>query len=117
MPFDWKTPIGYIIALTLQYFGLAYLYSFTAFILSIEIGCYLLAMEFIIDIKNDLNFFNEIAKSKKNQSQLSSRLPDSIQFHIRLKQLSLSCFSILFIVTKTKSGSSIIYVYLSSNHR
>lgn len=90
MPFDWRTPIGYIIAITLIYISTAYTFIFAVFLVSLEIGSYLMAMEFLIDIKSEMNAFNKISKSTKNQSETVRKLNDSIQFHTHVRQLSSS---------------------------
>lgn len=95
MPFNLKTPIGYILAFTLQYIGIKYLYMIGAAIVSFEIGCYLVEMEFIADIKNEVNSFNEIAKSEKNKSKTLTQLSVLIQFHTHVKQLSIFILSSL----------------------
>lgn len=68
--------------------ALAFMYIFCAFIVSIEIGCYLVVMAFIEDIKNDVSSVNKKAKTKKNRSSISRDLRNLIQFHTRVKELS-----------------------------
>ena len=87
-PFDWKNPIGYLIAFAIQYISLGHLYILGAAVISLEIGCYLWMMELIEDIKNDINSINKTAKLRKNQTQMSKQLTDSIEFHSKVKQLS-----------------------------
>lgn len=89
MPFDFKTPIGYLIANAVLYSLLKCIYFYAAVGSSINIGAWLFVMKFIEDIQNDTKSINKIAKSKKNQSKLLNRLSDSIQFHSNTKELSI----------------------------
>lgn len=66
---------------------MAYMYIFGAFIVSIEIGCYLVVMVLIEDLKQQVGSINKLAKVKMNQPSILRSLNDSIQFHTRVKQL------------------------------
>lgn len=92
MPFDLKTPIGYLMAFALTYVMLKHVYVFASAALSFEIGCYLWVMEFIKDIKNHTNSLNATAKSRRKRWQTMERLRDSIEFHSHIKQLSIRFF-------------------------
>ena len=87
-PFDWKNPIGYLMALALMYLVLKCLYFFGAVGSSLEITSYLLMMEFMKDVQNDIKLMNEIAKSNKNLSEMLKQLRVSIEFHSNMKKLS-----------------------------
>lgn len=67
---------------------LVYYCAFVAAAISLEIGSYLLVMEFINDIKCDITLFNKTTKSRRNQSQMFKQLRDSIELHGHVKQLS-----------------------------
>ena len=88
MPFDFKTPIGYLIAFALQYITIKYLYMFGAAIVSFEISIYLLITALIEDVKRNISSINELVKSKEKRRQMSEKLRDLIQFHSNVKQLS-----------------------------
>lgn len=97
MPFDWKTPFGYLMALAIMYLVLMHLYMFDVAVISFEVGCYLWLMEFVKDIQNETNLFNETVKFRENRSQiLKKQLCDSIQFHSQVKQLSVFFFQFYF---------------------
>lgn len=85
MPFECNTPINYLFAFTLQYLALTYMYLFGAFIISLEIGWYLMVMAFIGDIKNDIRSI--ATKMEKHHSEISTILHNSIDFHSCVKQL------------------------------
>lgn len=87
-PFDWRNPIGYLIACIEQYTVMAYFSTFAAAVVSLKIGCYLLVMEFMRDIKNDISLISQTVKSRRNQSDMLMGLPGSIKFHSHVEQLS-----------------------------
>lgn len=65
VPFDCKTPIGYLIAVTSLYLVHTCIFLIAGVIVSLEIGALLLMMEFIQDIQNDIKSINKIVKLKK----------------------------------------------------
>lgn len=87
-PFDWKSPMGYLVVFVEQYIMVQNLYMVASVAVALEIGCYLLMMASIEDIKNEVGSINGIAKSVKNHPELSQRLHESIRFHVHVKQLS-----------------------------
>lgn len=89
VPFDYKTSTTYLIAFILQFIAMTSLYLFGGFIVSLEIGCYLVVMAFVDDIINDVRSINKVAQTKKIRSKISIFLHNSIRFHARVKQLRL----------------------------
>lgn len=100
-PFDWKTPIGYLTAITMQYVAVRFVCFFGAVLCAFEIGFYLWTMGLIEDIGNDISSFNDMAKSQKNEGQTAERLRNSIEFHLNVKELS---------IFKTKSNYNFIFI-------
>lgn len=72
-----------------EYISFESLFTFVSAVVSLEIGVYLVVMEFIGDMINDTRLMNETAKAKKNQTQISTTLSATINFHMDIKQLSL----------------------------
>lgn len=97
MPFDWKNPIAYIVASFIEYISLRYLYIVLSALMSLHLGAYLMATSFIQDAQNDIRSINKIAKSKKKQSQLSTKFHETIQAHTQIKQLSWNNFDLQLI--------------------
>lgn len=98
LPHDWKTPIGYLIAITEEYIALVHLYLFASAVLSLECGFYFWVLECIKNVKNDFSSLNKRAKSRSNHSETVKQLSVSIQSHARVKQLSIS--TLRFLVAK-----------------
>lgn len=88
LPFEWKSPIGYSIAILLQYWGLGQCGLVAAALISLEIGLFFLLMELIKDFEHDMKSTDEKAKSKEYQPELKQRLGSSIRFHSNVKELS-----------------------------
>lgn len=88
MPFDWKSPLGYLIVFTTIYFLLMHICFLIGVYLSLEIGFFLLAIEMSKDIEHDIDTINKTATLENNAAEVSKRMRDSIQFHLNAKQLS-----------------------------
>lgn len=106
-PIDWNTPFGYTIASIEEYISLKYLFIFGSAALSLEIGCYIVMIEFIKDVKNDIRSVNEVAKSLR-----STKLQDSIEFHTKIKGFALC---ICQVVGRFTSQCSNFHLNLFSN--
>lgn len=88
IPFDWKTPIGYLTAVVYQYVMTRFSFVFIAGAVSIGISEFLFAVTVTDDIKCILESFNKDAKSKNTRLKTLQHLSNYIQIHSTLKQLS-----------------------------
>lgn len=88
VPFDWKNPIGYLIAIIWEYITVVYAFMVVGILTTFGFGTFLLALTALDDVKVGLKKINDLAKFEKNRAQTSNLLGDSIQFHGRLMQLS-----------------------------
>lgn len=97
-PFDPKNPIGYLIAVVLEYITLAYEYFVIACTLSLGIGAYWIATSATKDIqKHILHSINETARENGNQlSELKNLLSEYNEAHAAIKQLSTAGCCFLF---------------------
>lgn len=88
-PFDSKRPVGYMIAVILEYITFLYLLNIAAFCGSLETGCFMFMISFTNDIQRNLQSMNENTKSKRKQrTQTPRQLIDFVEFHSATKQLS-----------------------------
>lgn len=87
-PFDWRNPIGYLIALSSQFIADTYFFIFVACVIAFGLGIFLFLLAAAKDIKTDLRLLNKCAKITKNQLRSLKRLSDFIEFHLRLNELS-----------------------------
>lgn len=89
-PFDWKNPLGYLVAVTLQYIIIfhVFLLIFSAF--SLGVGCFLLVISIMNQsMKSDLKLFNANAASDQNHLLTVKLVADFVEIHSFLKKLSV----------------------------
>lgn len=79
LPFDWKNPFGFIIAIVLESIGIWFGVSFTACLVTFGIGSYLFEITFTKIIKRSLRNINHSAKKKKSKIELMKQLSDYIE--------------------------------------
>lgn len=81
VPFHWKTPIGYLIAVVLQLLILAYPARFVSWMLSLAMGGYLFAMSLVNDIKEMIDSINENIKTKTTRRPaLVKQITETVRF-------------------------------------
>lgn len=87
-PFDTKNPIGYLIAVFMEYiFDLSILVS--AKCLAIYLfGTFFMLFPLVNDIKYCLKTINYNARHKKERPKISNQFFQFVQYHSKLKQLS-----------------------------
>lgn len=89
IPFEFKTPFGFLMAFSLQYGSI-----YCIFHISVCISCFLIGScwmfeTFAKEIKREWNSMKKLGKSKKNQVEFKNRIHRYIEFHSTAKQLSL----------------------------
>lgn len=87
-PFDWKTPLGFLIAMGAQYTVLSYLTMIGGCVLVLGIGTFLYLMTMSKCIKSCLFAIGRNAELKSNRTHIEEQLIEFIQYHSRVKQLS-----------------------------
>lgn len=109
MPFDWKNPIGYLVAAIIQHLICIAIFSVVACLASYGIGAFLFGIFTIKDIKTILKSINDSAQTKKTERQAMEYLDDYIQCHTKLKRLSkIGSIAFKSIEISNYSFSSII---------
>lgn len=104
MPFNWKTPLGYLIALLFECISSYYAALFLVPLLCFLFGSCFLLRSFVKDITNDLSLLNacttsakpknksgtnkNLTNTKRNDEKIEQIFRNSIQCHTELKQLS-----------------------------
>lgn len=87
-PFDTNTPVGYALAVAVQYQTTTYVLSLPAALLSADIGLFFIITSLTSDIKNSLMMINESVKPKKNRLQTMKQIRELIDFHSNARQFS-----------------------------
>lgn len=88
IPFDWKNPIGYLIAVILQLIVTLYSMCYMGSFLSLAFGTFLFTISIAKDLKSILISINKRVNKKPKNSQLLKLLIKFHQLHTDLKQLS-----------------------------
>lgn len=88
LPFDWKNPLGYLIAACLQYVMTKCFFIYVASLSSFGIGFYLFSMAMSEDMKLNLNSIKRDSKTRRHQSEAIKQLAKFVQIHTLSKQLS-----------------------------
>lgn len=89
LPYDWKTPLGYSLAMLEQSIAA---YSSCASVVSMGsffIGCCWLIISFVKDITNELNLLNDNATSGQSDGKLLMDFIKVVKRHANVKQLSI----------------------------
>lgn len=90
LPFDWRTPIGYLAAVFLQVGFTICPFQYIGCFMFLAFGAHMLVTA-IIDIMNDqLRTINNMANRKKYRKDLYGKLCEFIRLHADFKQLSQS---------------------------
>lgn len=87
LPFDWKSPYGYLIAIAIQYVMGRYGYMIGASIFVLSIGAYLYGNSLSKGIKGSLFAFNRNVRAKTDQSILLEQVIEFLELHSNAKQL------------------------------
>lgn len=92
LPFNWKTPLGYSIALCLQAIGTYCTSANGVSIVCSMIGCCWLLKTFVEDITKDLANLeaNDIFRGSIGQSEIKGRFNSEVKYFTMVKQLSVS---------------------------
>lgn len=92
MPFNWKTPLGFFVALTVQAIASYFTLLSTASILCFLVGLCLLLIAFVRDLANDLKALSVTEIPKKKHEKLMEDFRKSIKRYSQVKELrSSSC--------------------------
>lgn len=87
-PFDSKTPIGFTIAIIIQFALISYGAMIGACFMNLQIGSFLYTVAMAKCLKSSLLSINKKAHCKARQALIPPQMIESLQFHSRLKQLS-----------------------------
>lgn len=95
MPFDWKTPIGYLVAICVELLPINCV--LTASICNVCSGvapsCFMIA--FAKDITEEVEALHQNSTVNSNRSEIYKKVRNILQFHSFAKQLSLVHFLVL----------------------
>lgn len=88
LPFNWNGPIGYLVAITIQWMSLTFVCFSIMVVVSVGIAGYLFSVAVIKDIKCILQAIDENSKTKARSKQIYKQFCELIDLHSTIKQLS-----------------------------
>lgn len=94
-PFDWKNPIGYLIAIAIEYVMAWYLLVIGAVLIPLAIGSYLYLMALSKCVKGALFAVSQCTNGTKTNQEILERIIEYAELYSRVKQLSLTFFKCL----------------------
>lgn len=100
MPFDWRTPTGYLITFSIQYYAYHFLLVNCCCVLSFIVGiCFILIPTIEITVK-EFHVPNYVHNESENMDddELKTRLYDLIRFHSNFKELSWVVLNLAVLV-------------------
>lgn len=96
LPFDWKTPLGYLFALLFQTMAV-----YASVLSTIPAACTLIASAWtsvatLKDFTNDLPLLMIGGRSLNNRTKIKKRFSNFVQFYLDLKELSVWFFPFVY---------------------
>lgn len=85
-PFEWKNPIGYLLAIFLQIKMVELVLKDAAFFWSFALGIFLYTIAFVKDLKCNLKNMQKSAKIKKLRSHIMEQMTESLGHYTCLKR-------------------------------
>lgn len=100
LPFDWRNPYGFMIALGIQYVMFLYMAMIGGNIFILPVGSFLYAIAMTKCIKGSLFAIGRSGDTNQTTGPILEQLAEFIEFHSHVKQLSdgIECFSLLNFV-------------------
>lgn len=121
-PFDWKTPIGYLIPFSIQYITWILLFLNCSIILSFLSGACWILTSIAKDIGEDIQEVHRIKNVKSNRIEVKRKFFNIITFHSDAKQLSIRNRSFFFIpylnrnIIDFRQVGQRFFIYLRDHH-
>lgn len=88
LPFDWRNPFGYFIAISIDLLFFWYEMMISTYILALGIGSYFFGIAMSKSIKRSLFSISQSADTKIELKVISEQFAEFIEFHSRAEQLS-----------------------------
>lgn len=86
LPFDWKNPFGFVMAITLQYIIFTYAMKVGACVLTLAIGLYLYVIAMSECIKQILFAISQSTRTEAEQNLIQEQLIEYIEFDANVKR-------------------------------
>ncbi|XP_031626848.1 uncharacterized protein LOC116343092 [Contarinia nasturtii] len=100
-PFDWKDPINYLVAFTVDVMCIYCVLLATASILIYATTSCCMILAFVNDLKQEVNTLNAIGKDGRNQTELKGKLSEFVEFHVTVKEFAFKyadAYEFIFLI-------------------
>lgn len=87
-PFNWKNPIGYLFACSMEYIFISNICFAALYSTTFGVGSVFMLVWMNKDVKRDFSSINKAFTVKKNQMEFTKRFTEIIQFYFDTKQFS-----------------------------
>ena len=85
-PFDWKNPLGFLLATSLEFVMLFFSSRYLACFLILGFGMFMYGLSFAKDMIAELHSINKWAKAKKSETNILKRLIEIVIMHTDMKR-------------------------------
>lgn len=89
LPFDWRNPTGYLLAIVIEFLVAFCVLSFIACFSTFAFGSFMFALSFAKDLIAEVNSINKCMRTGKSETKILKRFVKSIALHADMKQLSV----------------------------
>lgn len=79
MPFDWKNPLGFSIAIVLQLAMVSFTLRYMSYMVSLEIGLYSFGILLINGSRDSVLLLNEMIRNQAPRSELKAHVCESVR--------------------------------------
>lgn len=101
LPFDWRNPLTYLVAIGIQYAMTSYAVKIGACVIALGISSFLYVIASSKCFKENLSSIDTI--DKIDQNTIWDQFIEFIEFHSHMKQLSVYKYEKKFPISVTKS--------------
>lgn len=88
LPFDWKNPSGFLLAICFQYAALFYASRYLACFLTLAFGLFMFTFSYVKDMIAQVHSIDKYAKAKLSEQDVLNRLAEIIDMHSDIRVLS-----------------------------
>ena len=114
MPFDWRNPVGFVIAMSMLYIMFSCIMKIAACVIALAVGSYLYAIADSKCLQRILSAVDQSSQLKAERKHIRKQLVDLMQYHSNVKQLS-KLMNKRFFVISFINEDEIIKVYQWAN--
>lgn len=88
LPYDWKSPIGYLVAIFAQFLSIRFPIQYIGFFFAFAFSAFMFGISSVKDLKDKLHSINGMTGNKKSRRKMYKKFSEFIRTHANTKQLS-----------------------------